>query len=443
MSGQVPPSLSFHMVTGGAARSSNRDDRRAAAAWCASDLDEGVLAISVQVLSSGRNVIVLLILASAFDSETFGYVAVLSTITYGALEWFRAVACHPLAPFFGDRTKDDQWPLAGSLLTAVGWSLPAAFFAFFLSLTFAPGPGGVLAVGLGLSPFVIAYDTLRTGSLHLGRPARAVALDAIWLGLLLPAILIAIALGATATFVVTLWAVTAAMVAVLATFRWRLPIRKRSLDEFRQRVGGRGFDMAGQVLFEAVPSRLVTVTIAVLTTAAAAGSIRGAELLLGPSLMVWSGLVPVGQRYARRRVEAGQNRVAVRHSAMLFGILLITVGTNLILIVIMPDRWGSVILGDIWLDARRFVVPVGMMWASLIVLSLITIMLRAVLQVRRAKNVAALAALFAVMSVIPVTVLVSPRAGLLANAASVTAGTAVGAVVLKRTIVRDELVAQT
>jgi hypothetical protein len=99
---------------------------------------------------------------------------------------------------------------------------------------------------------------------------------------------------------------------------------------------------------------------------AAVGTVRGAEMLLGPFFIVLSGVglvaVPEAARVLRRSVRAlpifclllgGAQAIA----ALAWGVLLLFA---------LPDKWGHALLGEVWLTASALVLPatLSVAWAG-------------------------------------------------------------------------------
>jgi O-antigen/teichoic acid export membrane protein len=90
---------------------------------------------------------------------------------------------------------------------------------------------------------------------------------------------------------------------------------------------------------------------------ASVGTVRGAEMLLGPFFIVLSGVglvaVPEAARVLRRSVRALPIFCLLLGGAQAVAAL----AWGLLLLVALPDKWGHALLGEVWLTASALVLP--------------------------------------------------------------------------------------
>jgi O-antigen/teichoic acid export membrane protein len=97
---------------------------------------------------------------------------------------------------------------------------------------------------------------------------------------------------------------------------------------------------------------------------AAVGTVRGAEMLLGPFFIVLSGIglvaVPEAARVLRRSVRALPVFCLLLGGAQAVAAL----AWGLLLLFALPDKWGHALLGEVWLTASVLVLPATLSVAS-------------------------------------------------------------------------------
>ena len=90
---------------------------------------------------------------------------------------------------------------------------------------------------------------------------------------------------------------------------------------------------------------------------AAVGTVRGAEMMLGPFFIVLSGVglvaVPEAARVLRRSVRALPIFCLALGGAQFVAAL----AWGLVLLVALPDAWGHALLGEVWLTSSALLLP--------------------------------------------------------------------------------------
>ncbi|MFG2029216.1 hypothetical protein [Streptomyces sp. NPDC048825] len=310
-----------------------------------------------QAASSMSNFAVGIYVARSLGLAAFGVFS-LAWVTYGVvLNVSRGLATDPLVVRFSG-VSDASWrgAVARSSGTAlgVGAALGAACLVVGLALGGRVGPA-FAALGVML-PGLLLQDAWRFSFFAAGTGRKAFVNDLVWGVALIPAMVVAARVGTVAAFVLA-WGVSATAAAAYGYVQ----------SGIRPRVtGARGWlreqrDLGYRYLVENVSlsgaAQLRAYGLGAIVGVGAVGAVRGAELLLGPFLAVLMGLSLVTVAEAARVLRQAPHRLAKfclllgagqAAAALLWGAA----------VLLIPDRLGEFVLGDVWHSAAQLIVPV-------------------------------------------------------------------------------------
>jgi hypothetical protein len=315
-----------------------------------------LLVLSDQAVSSLSNVLVTILVASTANRQTFGVFALTLVAYQLALGAIRSVATEPLLSLYADHGPRSRRGIVAdiqgtTLLVGAACSLLTCAVAALLD----PGPqAAFLALALVL-PLVLVQDTWRY-LLVIDRPGAALAIDVVWLLVLVPALTL-VPSGSEAGTYVLAWGLTGALGAVTGTaLGWGLPgwphpwkwlVRHGAMSwrYFMEFVTAQG---VGQLGFAG---------LAAISGAAALGAARAAWVVFGVLVVVHSGLymilVPEG---VRERSDPGRlRRKFLGASAASIGVSAAWMVTSLL----VPSSIGMRLFGDTWDKAEQLLVPMG------------------------------------------------------------------------------------
>jgi hypothetical protein len=205
-------------------------------------------------------------------------------------------------------------------------------------------------------PGLLLQDAWRFSFFAAGAGRKAFVNDVVWGVALVPAMVVAARVGSVAAFVLA-WGASATVAAgygyVQSAIRPRLGEARGWLREQR--------DLGYRYLVENVSlsgaSQLRAYGLGAIVGLGAVGAVRGAELLMGPFLAVLMGLslvtVPEAARVLRRAPHRLGRFCLLLGGGQAVGALLW--GAALLL---MPDRLGALVLGDVWHSSARLIVPI-------------------------------------------------------------------------------------
>ncbi|MEU4346016.1 hypothetical protein [Streptomyces sp. NPDC023838] len=310
-----------------------------------------------QAASSISNFVVGIYVARSLGLTAFGVFS-LAWVTYGVvLNVSRGLATDPLVVRFSG-VSDASWrgAVARSSGTAlgVGAALGAACLVVGLGLGGRVGPA-FACLGVML-PGLLLQDAWRFSFFAAGAGRKAFINDVVWGVALVPAMVVAAHAGNVAAFVLA-WGASATVAAAYGYLQ--SGIRPRA-TEARGWLGEQR-DLGYRYLVENVSlsgaSQLRAYGLGAIVGVGAVGAVRGAELLLGPFLAVLMGLSLVTVPEAARVLRQAPHRLG-RFCLLLGGgqasAALLWGGA----LLLMPDRLGEFVLGDVWHSSARLIVPV-------------------------------------------------------------------------------------
>ena len=310
-----------------------------------------------QAVSSLTNFVVGVYVARELGVSAFGVFS-LAWVTYGVvLNVSRGLATDPLmVRFSGVDTGVWRAAVARSSATALAVGAVAGLVSVVFGLVVGGRIGpGFIALGVVL-PALLLQDSWRFAFFASGEGRKAFVNDALWGLAMVPAMLLAALHGSVVAFLLA-WGGAAALAALYGYVQTGLRPGAR---------GARGWlrdqrDLGPRYLVENVSnsggSQIRMYGLGAIAGVAAVGTVRGGELLLGPFLAVLMGLafvaVPEAARVVRRNVRRLTAFCLVLGGSQALGALL----WGGALLLVLDDRLGEWVLGDVWRTARALIVP--------------------------------------------------------------------------------------
>ncbi|GAA1946061.1 hypothetical protein GCM10009837_85140 [Streptomyces durmitorensis] len=312
-----------------------------------------------QAASSMTNFAVGIYVARSLGVTAFGVFS-LAWVTYGVvLSVSRGLATDPLVVRFSG-VPEASWrgAVARSSGTALGVGAAIGAVSLGVGLALGGSVGPAFACLGVMLPGLLLQDAWRYSFFAAGTGRKAFVNDLVWGVALVPALVVAARVGTVAAFVLA-WGAAASVAAVYGCLqsgiRPRMTGARAWLREQR--------DLSYRYLVENVgvsgASQLRAYGLGAIVGVGAVGAVRGAELLLGPFLAVLMGLSLVTVAEAARVLRRAPHRLA--RFCLLLGagqaVAALLWGTALVL---MPDRLGEAVLGDVWSSAAQLIVPAAL-----------------------------------------------------------------------------------
>ncbi|MGH3464622.1 MAG: hypothetical protein ACRDP9_24405 [Kribbellaceae bacterium] len=310
-----------------------------------------------QAVTSLVSFVVGIFVARSLGAVEFGAFS-LAWVTYGVcLNISRGLATDPLAVRYSG-VRRSAWRAAASrssgMSVAVGLIAGACCVVAGLALG---GHVGAAFVALGIVlPGLLLQDSWRFAFFASGQGGKALISDLTW-GVALVPLLVLASQHRSVTWFVLAWGAAGAFAALVSGLQaWILPRLSRAgswLSEHR--------DLGPRYLVENISIsgayQLRMYALGAIAGVAAVGTVRGAELLLGPFFIVLSGVglvaVPEAARVLRRSVRALPVFCLLLGGAQAVAALV----WGLMLMIGLPDAWGHELLGAVWAPASALLLP--------------------------------------------------------------------------------------
>lgn len=310
-----------------------------------------------QAVTSLVSFIVGIVVARSLGALEFGAFS-LAFVTYGVVvNISRGLATDPLAVRFSG-VERSIWKTAvassSGMAIAVGLATGTICVAVGLALGGRSG-SGFIALGVVL-PGLMLQDSWRFAFFASGQGGKAFIADITWALALIPLLWLATRAPSVTRFVLA-WGAAAAVAALVSALQAGVvPRLFRARDWLRHHR-----DLGLRYLVENVTIsgayQFKMYGLGAFAGIAAVGTVRGAEMMLGPFTIVLSGVglvaVPEAARVLKRSVRrlplfclllGGAQAVA----ALLWGSLLV---------LGLPDSWGHALLGEVWYSASALLIP--------------------------------------------------------------------------------------
>lgn len=317
-----------------------------------------------QALSSLTNFALSILVARDFSTADLGLFGLVFTSYLVALNVARPSSIEPLLIRFS-RVDHDAWAAATAATT--GLSLLIGLLGGTICLAVWAIAGGTLGasfLALGvMMPGLLVQDAWRFAFFAAGKGRSAALNDCAWAVVLLPMLAIVLWVSApTIPLLVGAWGLAATAAAVLGVKQsgvWPDPRLARAwLHEHRDLNRPLTVDM----MVSLTGSQLTTFSIAALGGLAVAGTLRAAQLLLGPLLMLFQGAmliaVPEGSRLSARSPQALWRGCI----AFAVGLACLALAGGLF-VFLLPDSIGVAILRQNWTASHAIILALACAYA--------------------------------------------------------------------------------
>jgi hypothetical protein len=316
--------------------------------------------VADQAVSSASNVLVSLAAAHALGGPGFGAFS-LAFVTYAVvLNASRGLATDPLLVRFSG-VAADRWreAVAGATATALAVGLVCGGGCVLLGLIL-PGYVGPAFVALGVClPGLTLQDSWRFAFFAAGRGRHALVLDLIWTVLMIAGLLaLVLAHAESVASCLLVFGASAAPAAayglLLSGVRPRLGLVVPWVRE-HQRLGAR-------YLIENVAvglsRQLRFVAVGAAAGLAAVGTVRAAEILMGPFLVILMGIAQVAVPEASQVLRTAPRRLG-RFCLLIGGVQAgVAALWGATMLVVLPLGVGPLLLGeDVWHGTLPLVIP--------------------------------------------------------------------------------------
>jgi O-antigen/teichoic acid export membrane protein len=323
--------------------------------------------IADQALSSLTNFVVGVSIARSLGIREFGTFSVAFATYLIVLNASRGLATDPLVVRYSG-VDSASWRQAvaksAGVATAVGLVAGVCCVVVGMLLT---GSAGATLLMLGVTlPGLLLQDSWRYAFFSAGRGGHAFANDLVWALSLLPLLMtVAATEHSRVLWFVLAWGGSATFAAVVGGIQARVVPRLSQAASWLVQHRDLGPRYLGENLSHSGALQLRHYGLGLIAGLAAVGSLRAAELLLGPVYVIIMGLglmaVPEGVRLLHRsRRRLGPFCVVL--GSLQAGVAL---AWGMALLVLLPGDLGVWLLGPSWQPASELLLPVTLSVAGI------------------------------------------------------------------------------
>lgn len=310
-------------------------------------LDHGV--------SSGSNFVLSILLARTLSVDAYGAFSVCFAIYTVVLGFSRALSTDPLLVLHGPDDSEGLRSCRGAIglnaLIGVGVGMVIVGAGLVIGDAFGPV---AIAVGLCM-PVLLVQDGVRYSLIARRRPDRAVAVDLLWMGIMVTlAVAIVVAdRGLSAWATVTIWS-AGALVSILLAQKWVEGRPSFALvPPWLSRSRTLGWRFATEFALVGGAPQVVLLVVS-LQALAAAGALRGGWVLFGPPAILLAGLGSVALAEGAREWRRDPRRAQMFLGGLLALVVVADSAWGLCLWFV-PESVGAAVLGDTWPGAHQLV----------------------------------------------------------------------------------------
>ncbi|WP_328752157.1 hypothetical protein OHT57_41795 [Streptomyces sp. NBC_00285] len=310
-----------------------------------------------QAASSISNFAVGIYVARSLGVTAFGVFS-LAWVTYGVvLNVSRGLSTDPLVVRFSG-VPEASW--RGAVARSTGTALGVGTSMGALSLVIGLALGGRLGAAFAclgvMLPGLLLQDAWRFSFFAAGNGRKAFVNDVVWCVALVPAMVAAAHAGTVGAFVLA-WGASAAVAAAYGCHQSGIRPRMTKARGWLREQRDLGYRYLVENVSLSGASQLRAYGLGAIVGLGAVGAVRGAELMMGPFLAVLMGLSLVTVPEAARVLRQSPHRLA-KFCLLLGGgqaAAALLWGGSLLL---LPNRLGDLLLGDVWHSSSHLIVPI-------------------------------------------------------------------------------------
>jgi O-antigen/teichoic acid export membrane protein len=310
-----------------------------------------------QAVSSLTNFAVGIYVARELGVTAFGIFS-LAWVTYGVvLNISRGLATDPLVVrFSGVAVSVWRHAVTRSAGTALAVGTAAGAGSAVLGVAIGGALGSAfVALGIVL-PLLLLQDAWRFAFFAAGQGRRAFSNDLVWALAMIPAMILAAQHDTVVAFLVA-WGLSAGVAAVFGCLQVGTLPRWSGVTSWLREQNDLGPRYLVENVSNSGSSQIRMYGLGAIAGLADVGTVRGAELLMGPFLAVLMGLSFVAVPEAARVLRRNPRRLPVFCLVLGGGQAAGTLLWGVALLVLLNDRLGTLLLGSVWATASLLIIP--------------------------------------------------------------------------------------
>lgn len=343
------------------------------------------LSLVDQAIASASNLLVVVVAARNLQARDFGLFSLALLLYSVFVPAVQAVVGQELQLRTGSH-RERRRASASAIRASLAMGGALSILVLGLAAIAPSSAGAVIPLAICL-PFLATQEVIRGAAVVCEAVGVALISDGVWLGLALVLTFIVEFEGVsvTPTTAVLAWGVSGSVAAfAVSTFFFKWGSEEGTRYRKRTFVGYR---FLFEFLLMRATSQALILGLSALAGVVALGAYRGATSLLGPLTIAVLSVANFGAPLAARvRSERWSGLASCGVVAVLAGVSIYTA-----LLLLLPDRLGSALLGGSWHAARPLLLPLAVMTASTGISAVFTAFIR-LLEPRRTLTLRVIAA---------------------------------------------------
>ncbi len=313
-----------------------------------------------QGVSSLSNLALGVIAARSLGAAGFGAFSLAFVTSAFLLTAVRGVATDPLlVRHSGPPTTAWRTAAAAATATAAVGGIAAGTLCIVAALAFpAELRGAFIALGVCL-PGMLLQDSWRFVFFSMGRPAKAFVNDLVRGGVQLAGLCGLVATGrSTVVTCVLVFGGSAAAAAAFGFVQSRVRPCARSIRSWVLDTKDLGIRYLVENLSSAGATQVTMLVLGAVAGLAAVGHTRGAQILMGPFLVILMGASSVAIPEAAHVLRNGAQRLQLFCIGLGAATAIAAASWGALILALLPTGLGDLLLGSIWKSASTLLLPV-------------------------------------------------------------------------------------
>ncbi len=321
--------------------------------------------IADQAVSSLGNFLLGVFVARLMGAASLGALG-LAFVAYAiALNCSRALSTDAVMVRFSAASKDG-WrqavAAAGGVALFVGVLSGVICVGLGLVLKqYTPGSeAGAAFIALGIVlPGLMFQDSWRSAFFAAGQGAKTFVNDTVWTVLMVGVLAAGYAADIRGiTFALLVFGGTAWVAGLFGIWQSRIVPRPGLAIGWLRKHRDLGVRFLIENVVLGAGGQIRALVVAATGGLAAAGAIRGAEMVIGPVAALLMGVGQVAVPEAARALTRGRRALLRLGAALSGGLAVVALGWGVTVMVTFPLGIGRLVLGDVWADARGLVLGI-------------------------------------------------------------------------------------
>lgn len=327
----------------------------------AGSVRQSVWSVADVGVSSLTNYIAVVAIARSVTSVGFGAFALANLIFVLFTGLFRALTCEPLLI---RHSASDRQNVRDAARWSSGTSLSLGVLASALlivgagALADGESRSALFAVALVL-PGLLVQDNLRFSMLGAKMARAATVNDLVW-ACTQGVFFVLMALNAQSDLftLILVWGLSGNLAAVVGAYQMRLVPHVGAVRRWFEVHGRLARGLATDFLSMTLATQATLYVTGAIVGIAAMGALRGAQMLIGPVLVLVTGFRVIALSQGPKLRVTAYSRLPLATAGM-SATLGVIAGIFLLALVTLPDSIGTSLLGDSWQGVSRLLPAVG------------------------------------------------------------------------------------